>query len=388
MSDSAGAALSCLEGAAQVTRLDEIPEMSLESAPGALLGSVARRRKLRWVDECSFHDQPMAGKSSSHLTETAKSRTRRSSCRASRYTACKSVAGRKSTVLRRRSFVPAAGPILGRAHPVSKKRPGLYTVTVLKQGRKRTVLRRRQFARIVREDPPNLLSVCQSHAIGPYYLPRTMESPRKRHSSSASRNSTARNEMQQKKRTYMHSLRTSSGRPSSRLRQSSAPCLPNLTFDVFSAFAMTDQIFDSKNERLSRGRRSILESRRTSPALSVCNLASDNRLQLMSSAGEVGDSTCHRPLDDQAIAALTSAIAMVEMLKQTTAIKTAGGRIIPFRTRSFHTMVNGVIVPYLDNVPIKFNRLPGSLVRTCNGKSRQTVGLGLNNVDRRVLDTE
>ena len=372
MSDSAGAALSCLEGAAQVTRLDEIPEVPLESAPGALLGSVARRRKLRWADECSFQGQLMADKSSSLLRQPGIPRTKRSSNRASQYTVSKSVAGRKHTVLRRRSLVRAARPISTRVGPTSKKRPGSYTVSVLRHCRKRTVLRRRRFAVAVREESAGLLSVCQSHAIGPYYLPRTMESPRKRHSGSASQRSSARGAMQQQRRKTVTSPRTSSHRRSSRLRRSSAPCLPDFTFDTFSALAMTDQIFDSENARSCRGSRAILESRESSPAVSISGSVLDNRLQLMSRTGEVGDITHHRPLDDHAIAALNSAIAMVEMLKQTKAMKTAGGRVIPFRPHSISTTGQRVFVPGIIHVPIKFDRLRGSPVQTCRKKVKVT----------------
>ena len=162
----------------------------------------------------------------------------------------------------------------------------------------------------------------------------------------------------------MRHPRTSWERPSSRLRHSSAPCLPDFTFDIFSALAVTDQIFDTKNEKLCRDSRSIFESHRSNPAVSIRRIASDNRPQLMPGTANAGGVSCHRPLDDQAIAALTPAIAMVEVLRQTTATKTAGGRIIPFRTHA----VNGVIVPHPNTVSIKFDSLPGNSGQTRHEK--------------------
>lgn len=310
MSDGTLAALYVLEGGVKVTALDEVPEVPLESAPGALLGSVAcHRRKLKWMDEPdSDHQSTIESASVGEGSEKSEV-----SCLP---ILCNILHPRHPQTPARQHDINATAA-RKRQVPSCKR----YTTITKRHGRRRVVLRRKCFARLV----PDASCVTQSQAVGPYYVPRTMKSSRNSSCASGMPQTSSEDACSRKKSSFgAHGCKTAE-KTKRRSSDCSVPQLPGLSFNPFSTNDFDFLISSTTDPDLRRWSRASSEaSAQISPS---CVLPEQLPQKLT--------------IDKLVISALASALAMADVLKHTVAARTPGGRVIPIRAHDRYSVLDG-----------------------------------------------
>lgn len=311
-------ALRYLEGRLDVTELDDVREVPL--GQGALFGSTATRKKLR---VSSDEDDVASRQSTNHSTDRDRPSLWRDNINKSLETCLPKI--NDLCCLPRSPHDPSmvsipSSSLRSTSHRGSRTR----TAHVMKGSQKRRVLRRRCFGSIYTPQSFDPLSVSQSQAVGPYYLPRTLKRPANTY---GHRSTLPRHSGQPQSARGLRERRSVSFRTSYLgTRPRSAPQLPEMSFDKFGASELIE-LFEQPDCKKHSTRRQTYCKISTRPAAAVASIA-QRRQHIRQS----------RQSDQQTVAAIVSAITMVELLQQKPTNKTPGGRLIPSRECGKHTI--------------------------------------------------